>query len=119
MLKKFFLLGMLTVGGAFAQEATPEIHTAVDVRPSPVMTPPPDYSKELRAAGTAGVVLLSVVIDDKGKVQTCEVIKSAARELERPSVVAVKRWKFKPAEKNGQPVWTRLQIPIQFSVDAD
>lgn len=93
------------------------IYTKVDVKPVPVKTPPPIYPEELKREGVSGVVAVSIVIDEKGLVASATVVKSSNPNLNDAAIAAVKKWKFKPGQKDGEPVKTRVTIPINFSLD--
>jgi TonB family protein len=41
---------------------------------------------------------------------------SGARELDRAAVEAVRRWRFAPATRGGQPVEGSVQVPITFNL---
>jgi len=88
-----------------------------DVRPVPVKTPPPEYPTALKREGISGVVAVRVIIDETGAVAECSVSKSSNPEFNQPALEAVKKWKFKPAQKDGAPVKAKLLIPIQFQID--
>lgn len=89
---------------------------AFDVRPTPIKTPPPEYPFELKRTGVTGVVAVKVLIDEKGAVAECIVAKSTHPDFEKPALDAVKKWKFKPAQKAGEPVKAWLMIPLQFQL---
>ena len=88
-----------------------------DVRPVPLKTPPPDYPHKLKRDGVSGVVAVKVLIDETGSVTECTVSKSTNPEFDGAALDAVKRWKFKPAQKDGNPVKAKLLIPIQFQIN--
>ena len=115
VLKTFLLVFVL--GSVIAVRATTSEGTEFDVRPTPVKTPPPEYPSKLKQGGVSGVVALKVEIDETGAVTDCSVSKSSNPEFEQPAMNAVKNWKFKPAQKGGNPVKVRLLIPIQFRID--
>jgi len=115
-ISKFLTLSLLAGMLASAQFVAAE-SAEYDVRPTPVKTPPPDYPTNLKRDGVSGVVALKVVIDESGAVVECSVSKSSNPGFEQPAVNAVKNWKFKPAQKAGNPVKIQLVIPIKFSVD--
>lgn len=115
-LLKVFSLSLLLGSFASLQAATSE-GTAFDVRPMPVKTPPPEYPSSMRREGMTGVVALRVVIDETGNVTDCSVAKSSNSAFEEPAMNAVKKWRFKPAEKAGAPIKVSLIIPIQFAID--
>jgi protein TonB len=82
--------------------------------PVPVRTVPPAYPGELRREGVSGVVMVKCQIDSQGNVTDTEVEKSTNPAFERPAMEAVRRWKFKPAKQDGQPVAIKVSIPIKF-----
>jgi len=93
------------------------IYTKVDVNPVPVKTPPPEYPYTMKREGTSGVVAVSIVVDEKGAVASCTVAKSSHTDFEGPAMDAVKKWKFKPAQKDGVPVKMKLTVPIRFNLE--
>jgi protein TonB len=93
------------------------IYTKVDVNPVPVKTPPPDYPEAMKRQGVSGVVAVSIVIDEKGVVVSSSVAKSSQPEFEAPALEAIKKWKFKPAQKDGAPVKMKVTIPIRFNLE--
>ncbi|MFT3868562.1 MAG: energy transducer TonB [Nibricoccus sp.] len=93
------------------------IYTKVDVNPVPVKTPPPDYPDAMKRQGVSGVVAVSIVIDEKGSVVSTTVAKSSQPEFETPAMEAVKKWKFKPAQKDGVPVKMKVTVPIRFNLE--
>jgi periplasmic protein TonB len=113
LLPVLIALAACTLG--FAQEADPAIEANPEVKPLPLRTPPPTYPEQLLSKKVSGLVALSIVIDDRGIVSKCEVIKSTEPAFEKPALDAVKKWRFKAAEKGGKKVWTRVQLPLQFS----
>ena len=56
----------------------------------------------------------NVIISEKGRVEDPRVESSTRVEFEKPALDALKRWRFKPGEKDGQPVRTYLRQPIRF-----
>lgn len=110
--KLFTLLSLITCLAAaptFAAEAI----TQFDKAPQPVLTPPPAFPEAKR--GTSGIVALVVVVNEDGSVAEAKVSKSTDAAFEAPSLEAISKWKFKPAEVNGQPVKSKITVPIRFS----
>jgi len=95
------------------------IYSVVDVNPVPVKTPPPEYPEDLKRLGVNGVVAVSIVIDEKGKVMTATIAKSSRRDFEEPALAAIKKWTFKPAKKDGVAVKVRVTIPLRFDLEED
>ena len=85
--------------------------------PVPVRTIAPDVPASFARSGVTGLVTISLTVDDKGNVQDEKVIKSSHHELEEPALAAIKRWKFKPARKDGNPVSVHVAIPIKFTTE--
>jgi protein TonB len=115
--RRLFLLTLLFAGLAVPAWADDTIYTKVDVNPVPIKTPPPAYPDEMKVHAVSGTVALSIVIDETGAVASSSVVKSTHPQFEGPALDAIKKWKFKPAQKDGTPVKMRLNVPIRFSAD--
>ncbi len=85
--------------------------------PVPVRTVAPDYPRELRNQGISGVVMVKVTIDEQGNVTATAVSKSSNEGFNNFAMDAVKKWKFKPAQQDGNPVGITVTIPIKFVAD--
>ena len=84
--------------------------------PVPVRTVAPDVPPSFTRAGVPGLVTVSFTVDDKGNVTDEKVIKSSHTELEEPALKAIRKWRFKPAQKGGVPVAMHVSIPLKFSI---
>ena len=93
------------------------VYTKVDVKPVPVKTPPPVYPTDMKRQEVTGVVAVTIVIDENGEVTSATVAKSSRPEFEQAAIDAVKKWKFKPAQKDGAPVKIKVTIPLRFNLD--
>lgn len=111
------LFAVLLCGPAVSLLADDTIYTKVDVNPVPVRTPPPEYPEALKREGGTGVVAVTIVIDEKGAVTSAAVAKSSNSGFNDAALEAVKKWKFKPAQKDGEKVKVRVTIPISFSLE--
>lgn len=85
--------------------------------PVPVRTVAPDVPHELSRSGGSGLVTVNFLVDEQGAVQDAKVEKASAQMLEEPALKAVRKWKFKPAKKDGVAVAIRVSIPIKFEVE--
>jgi len=91
---------------------------AADVEPPvPVRTVAPDYPAELRASGTSGVVMLTCEVDDRGVVTEAKVNRTTNEGFNRAAMAAVEKWKFRPAQKDGKPIATRISVPVKFTYE--
>lgn len=86
-----------------------------DEPPMPSKTVASDYPQEMKRAGIAGMVTLSITVEETGKVQNLVVRKSTRAEFEQPALDAIEKWKFEPAKKDGKPVAVHVGIPMKFS----
>jgi periplasmic protein TonB len=74
----------------------------------------PDYTEEARAAKLQGTVVLSVEIDPTGTATNFKMVRGLGLGLDEKAVEAVKKWKFKPGEKDGTPVKVAATIEVNF-----
>jgi TonB family protein len=106
---------------SFAQSDEPiyELHNAhengIDA-PKPIYTPEPEYTDKARRKKISGTVLLSFVVAKDGTVRDPAVTKSLESSLDKQAVDTVKKWKFEPAMKDGQPVAARIQAEMSFHI---
>jgi len=100
------LFALALVAPVFAQSKTEP--------PVPVRMIAPEYPDELRREGVSGLVMVKCSIDVQGNVAEAEVEKSSNAAFEKPALAAVKKWKFKPAKQDGNPVAIKVSIPIKF-----
>jgi TonB family protein len=74
----------------------------------------PEYTEEARAAKYQGTVILYVEIDPNGNAANIEVKQSLGLGLDEKAIEAVKKWKFKPGQKDGNPVTVFATIEVNF-----
>jgi TonB family protein len=60
-------------------------------------------------------VTLGLLIDIKGHPQTVTVTRSGGKQFDKVAVNTVRRWRFKPATCNGEPVPTQIAVEMNFS----
>lgn len=87
--------------------------------PVPVRMVPPKFPPDMRREGTGGVVTVKCTIDEKGNVTDPVVEKASNDAFVQPALEALRKWKFKPAKKDGTPVPLKVSIPIQFSISEE
>lgn len=118
----------LLAHGANAQEPTP---------PPPPPTPPvaidpgkpqrpvaalssvmPTYPRDQVCLGVHGTVILIVTIGADDQVQDVEVERSTrSRELDRAAMEAVRKARWQAEIVNGEPVASRVRLPVEFVLD--
>ncbi len=95
---------------------------AEDSTPSDFDRPPrllsksdPVYPDLLRRSGVSGYVEMEWQIGVDGRAKDINVLSSSRYEFEIPAVEAVKRWRFKPAEKDGNTVAAKVRQRLLFN----
>lgn len=84
-------------------------------QPTPLSTPAPRYPPEALRMGIGGTVKVRVVVTPDGRVDRLELAETSGnRYLDRAALETVRRWTFRPAMRNGQPVQAEVVVPIQF-----
>jgi len=55
-----------------------------------------------------------VIVEPNGKTSNIRVVKSLSVGQDRLAVEAVKKWKFKPAVKDGKPVAVKISMEVRY-----
>lgn len=94
------------------------LHVTGDIKkPIKIRDTPPRYTPKARKARVQGVVIVQAVIDRKGDVADVKVLKGLPNGLSEAAVKAVKKWKFKPATLDGEPVAVYYNLTINFRLE--
>jgi len=117
--------------GDVAEHAKPEFRRADDntptteiyhvgkdgtLAPRATYTPEPEYSEQARHAKYQGTVVLNIVIDKAGKLSRIRLERPLGLGLDENAMEGVKRWRFNPATRNGQPVAVEMNIEVSFNL---
>jgi protein TonB len=87
------------------------------VAPQPTERAAPRYPEPARLAGLQGTVVLRARVTAEGAVAEVVIDRSTgSAELDTAAVEALRRWRFEPARRAGQPVEVWILVPIQFSL---
>lgn len=76
----------------------------------------PAYTEDARANKIEGTVMLSVSIDPQGQVQDVQVTKPLYPSLDESAVQTMRKWRFEPAIKDGQPTSKRVSVEMIFNL---
>ncbi len=79
-------------------------------------TTPPLYSDEARSRRIEGTVTLEVHVDATGRAEALGVVKSLGFGLDDNARLAIHRWRFAPAMRNGVAIDSITNIDIAFSL---
>jgi periplasmic protein TonB len=82
--------------------------------PVPVYTIDPEFSEEARRAKYQGEVMVQIIVDAQGNVQSPRVVRPLGMGLDEKALEAVMKYKFKPGTKEGKPVPVYMTIAINF-----
>ena len=82
--------------------------------PQVIYSPEPNFSDEARKAKMQGVVQLLVVVGKDGRTYDIRVAQSLGMGLDEQAIAAVRKWRFRAATLNGQPVATQVAIQVDF-----
>jgi periplasmic protein TonB len=89
-----------------------------DAAPEPIASPAPSYPSDALRNRESGTVVLRVHVDANGSPYAVDLLQSSrSRSLDRAATQAVKRWRFRPALRGGQPVPGEIQVPISFNAE--
>ncbi len=110
-------------------KSSEKVYTAPEVRPAypggdaalmSFIAKNLNYPKSAYKNKTEGLVIVSFVVDKKGKVTNVEVKRSLDPACDKEAVRVVKKLKkFKPGMANGEIVNVRYTIPIRFQLRRD
>ena len=101
-----------------APQTINEVPLAPGSTPVPVESPAPGYPIDALRNGESGTALVRVHVGPDGVPYAVDLVQSSgSRALDRAASDAVKRWRFRPAQHDGQPVAGDVQIPIAFNAD--
>jgi TonB family protein len=83
--------------------------------PVPLFQPEAEFSDEARRAKYQGICLVGLIVDAQGNPQNIHVLRSLGMGLDEKAMEAVRKYKFKPAMKDGKtPVPVEVAIEVNF-----
>jgi TonB family protein len=72
--------------------------------PVPLNSVEAEFSDEARRAKYQGVVLVGLIVDAQGNPQSVHIVRALGMGLDEKAIEAVKKYKFKPAMRDGKAV---------------
>ena len=82
--------------------------------PAPLRKVDPKYPPTAVAEHIEGEVILYAVIRNDGSVDSIQLVKGIDDQLDANAMHALAQWKFRPAERNGEPVNLEAIVHIPF-----
>lgn len=83
-------------------------------QPTVIQKVDPEYTPEAKAAGVRGTVLLAITITTDGVADQITLIKGLSYGLDEKAVECMRKWRFKPDLRDGEPVPVKAQIEVNF-----
>lgn len=96
----------LSLGGSAQQTEPPQILRSV----------PAPYTRSALRNEIEGTVVLIVLVRRDGTIGGVSVSEGLEESLDRSALEAVRKWEFAPAQREGRPVDSVLQIEIDFQL---
>jgi len=78
--------------------------------------PKPDYTEEARKLKIEGEVLVRILFTAAGQVRVLEVVRGLGHGLDESAMHAAQQIKYKPAQRDGQPVDSTATVHIVFQL---
>jgi len=83
--------------------------------PQAIYSPQAPYPSAALRERISGQVVMEVVVDAEGRVQSARVTKSLRADFDDRAIMAVKTWRFEPARRDGRAP-ALVTISMDFSV---
>jgi protein TonB len=73
------------------------------------------YPTEARTRNVEGVVVVDILVDTNGKIAETKVL-SGPPMLQQAALDALRRWRYQPAQLNGQVIPIHTKVDINFAL---
>jgi protein TonB len=95
-----------------APQGPQRLHQGIEA-PRKTVDVAPRYPLLARESRVEGIVILDVIIDERGNVTSTRVLKSVP-PLDQAAIDAVQLWKFTPARLNGVTIPIVMTVTVSF-----
>lgn len=96
----------------------PIVKPAVVLSPEPISQPNPEVPDDLRNEAIDKTTVVMIEVSPEGSALDVKVESgSGISELDTIATNAAKKWKFRPASRDGVPVAGRVRLHVRFKVD--
>ena len=100
-----------------SERYVPPAQVTVLPRPISCEIPQAEYPEAARRAGVEGRVVLTLVVDEAGRVAEAKVVEAPGHGLGEAAVAGVKRHcRFEPARRGEERVATRLRYTVRYEL---
>ncbi|MDI7267507.1 MAG: TonB family protein [Myxococcota bacterium] len=109
-----------TLGPLWSVRAAAQPAASADVEPPALLEgESPAYPEGEAAAGRTAELELEVTVGVSGEVADVTVRTSGGAVFDEAAVTAVRGWRFEPARSGGEPVASRIRVPIRFAPEVE
>ncbi len=99
------------------RDAVPSFPRGLGNSPPAVLNnPQAEYTEEARRAGFTGSCSLSMIVDAQGMPQDVQLLTPLGYGLEQQALNVAKRYRFRPAMRNHEPVPYKITVEARFSL---
>ncbi len=84
--------------------------------PVPLIQPEAVYTEEARKARINGKCQISLIVDPQGMPRYMHVHKSLDTGLDQNAIIAVSKYRFKPAMRDGEPIPVFVTIEVSYKI---
>ncbi len=93
-------------------------HVPVIATAEPTFQPQPDIPDDLRSEAVDATTVVEINVSPDGAADSVRISQSSGNDqLDRLAVNAAKKWRFKPATRDGEPIASKVRLHVQFKVD--
>ena len=93
------------------------VNRTADISPPKVLhRVEPRYTREARANGIQGTVLIEVTVDETGTPDKVSILSPIGFGLDSRAMDAVRQWSFRPGMKEGKPVRSVTTVEVRFRI---
>lgn len=98
-------------------QETKTVFVGVDISPPRVLSKiEPRYTQPAIKACITGAVILDLIIDTEGRVESVTVLRGLPLGLTKSAVDAVEQWRFEASTFNDRPVAVRYILTVHFNL---
>lgn len=93
------------------------LSSSFDVPPKFISGAAPIYPITRLRLREPGFAEISFVVDETGRTRDFQVVKTNYAYFGSHAIPAVRKWRFRPATKKGQPVSCRVSVPFIYKIE--
>jgi protein TonB len=98
-------------------EPAPKVHVPVITEVMPTFNPNPVIPDDLRSEALDATVTAQFMVQADGAARDVRIVKSSGNDtLDRLALDTARKWRFKPATRDGAPIESRVILHIEFEV---